>query len=172
MKSKDGLTGNQNLGMSRRTILKAASAAAAIEALGMPGTVAAAPPPPTTDYGPHNNLGPGNVYPLLAAWLILTTHGDPSQFPFPDSLGTVAGLGNTNHTIDYLLANSYNDTHNPCTCPHCNCDTSLQAAFVKVQKAFESIARHFGSLDASHPSPYGGGICPDKASVIQTIANL
>jgi hypothetical protein len=156
MKSKEDPITDQNLGMSRRAILKAASAVAAAGlTIGMPEG-AAAVPTGTTEYLPHTNLDPSNVYPLLAAWLILTTHG---PFSLPDSLTSVAGLGNNNGTVDYLLKHSYNDP-------------ALQAAFQQVQSAFANIAKYFAKLSPATPSAYGGGICPDKASVIQAVANL
>ncbi len=157
MKSNnDEMATDHNLMTSRRAILKAATAVAATGlTFGMPEVAAASPSGPT-EYLPKTNLDATNVYPLLAAWLILTTHG---PFSLRDSLTSIAGLGNANGTVDYILKHSYNDA-------------SLQAAFQQVQGAFAQIAKHFATLKPASPSPYGGGICPDKASVIQAVANL
>src|SRR5258708_5710962 len=101
MKSNnDEMATDHNLMTSRRAILKAATAVAATGlTFGMPEVAAASPSGPT-EYLPKTNLDATNVYPLLAAWLILTTHG---PFSLRDSLTSIAGLGNANGTVDYIL---------------------------------------------------------------------
>jgi hypothetical protein len=158
MKDNDEVTIDHNLGMSRRAILKAASAVAAAGlAAGLPEAAVATAGP--TDYGPGNNLGPTNIYPLLAAWLILTTNGDAhGDFPIPGSMGSAAGLGQ--NTYNYIYNTFYNDP-------------AYQSAFASVRGAFQQVAQHFAKTPAPNsPNPYGAGICPDKKCVIQTIASL
>ena len=106
-------------------------------------------------------LGPANIYPLLAAWLIATTNGDQAgDFKIPESLGTVAGLGPTSY--NYIF-----NTFFPSI-------LSYRPAFTKVRTAFQLVATHFASYAPLNPitNPYGGGICPDKASVVQAVASL
>lgn len=160
MKNNDEVTIDYNLGMSRREILKAASAIAATGLVaGLPEAAEAVPIGGPIDYGQGNNLGPNNIYPLLAAWLILTTNGDASgDFAIPGALGNVAGLGP--NTYNYIYKNFYNDS-------------AYKAAFTLVRAAFEQVAKHFASTPAPNtPNPYGGGICPDKKCVIQTVGSL
>jgi hypothetical protein len=160
MKSKDEMANDHGLGMSRRAILKAASAVAAAGiTIGLPEAAGAAPTGPI-DYGVGHNLGPANIYPLLAAWLIATTNGDQAgDFKIPESLGTVAGLGPTSY--NYIFNTFFNDP-------------SYRPAFTKVRTAFQLVATHFASYAPLNPitNPYGGGICPDKASVVQAVASL
>lgn len=160
MKENDELATENKLRISRRTLLQAASAiAAAGLAAGLPEAGNAMPTGGPVDYGSGNNLGPNNIYPLLAAWLILTTNGDANgDFPIPASMGSVAGLGQA--TYGYMYDSFYN---NP----------KYKSAFRSVQTAFGLVAQHFASTPPPNsPNPYGGGICPDKKCVVQTIASL
>jgi hypothetical protein len=155
MKKKNETSVEQNFGLSRRAIIKAASAAAVGLAVGVRAD-ATCQVPTAIDYGSTGSAVPlsdANIYPLLAAWLILTTNGNRALAPSASNLSAVTGLGST---TAQTLINSY----------YSNC--AYASGFALVRQAFQEAAKAF----ASGTIPYNNGQCPDKADTVTCIAAL
>jgi hypothetical protein len=136
-------------GLSRRTLIKSVAAAAA---MGLPSSSAAMPLPATpVDYGTgKTDLVDTTVFPLLAAWLMITTSA-PSVDAFDQGVMTcVANIGGST-AKDVLAKYKANPTE-----------------FDIVRGAFHDLAKNY----ASNISPYNGGQCPDDVNTLTPIAAL
>lgn len=157
MKKRDAISIEQNTGISRRAIIKTASAAAVGIAIGVPAGATCTAPASTIEYGGDTahgqvKLNETNIYPLLVAWLILTTNGNATALSADKpTLMKVAGVGSK--TADALIATygGVNSVH-----------------FSKVRTAFQAIAKQF----AAGAAPYNNGQCPDKAETLECIVAL
>jgi hypothetical protein len=148
MKKRTFATG-QNDGTSRRTVLKTATAAA----IGLILDPLAKATPTTTpiDYGQgsgQTHLDSTNLFPLLAAWLLLTTNG-PAETVDPARIASVANISAAS------AQGIWNQYHNN------------QASFSKVRGAFGTLAKAFATA-----APYSGGQCPEAAATIAPVAAL
>jgi hypothetical protein len=136
--------------LSRRAMLKT-STAAAFGATLAPSAIAL-PPHKPVDYGTGSGqtlLKPETVFPLLAAWLLLTTNG-PSQSVNLDIISCVANLHpNSAMKIKQVYDNDPNK-------------------FKPVRDAFGALAKAF----AMNAPPYSGGQCPDHVDTIAPVAAL
>jgi hypothetical protein len=142
-------TVKQTRGLSRRTLIKSVAAAAA---MGLPSSSEAMLLPATpVDYGPgKTDLVETTVFPLLAAWLMITTSA-PSIDAFDQKVMTcVAKIGGS--TASDVLGKY----------------TANQTEFDIVRGAFAVLAKKY----ASNTSPYNGGQCPDDVNTLTPIAAL
>jgi hypothetical protein len=145
------VVGKRTNAVSRRALLKTATAAAVGVALGSAENAAATTSP--VYYGKQAGQTPldaSNVFPLFAAWLLLTTNG-PAETVDRATLSQVANVDP--RSADVILS-KYTDTQN-------------QAAFAKVRAAFGDLAVSFASS-----LPYSGGQCPEKALTVAPVASL
>jgi uncharacterized protein (DUF1501 family) len=137
--------------VSRRTLIKTGALAAFGAAL--PPSLAAKPATPPVEYGNtqgKTKLAAETVFPLLAAWLMLTTHGKDPSWVHPDAIACVANLHpNSVKTI----MNHYN-----------------AGEFKAVRVAFGRVAKELSENDTS--LPYGGGQCPETIDTIVPVASL
>jgi hypothetical protein len=146
---KQTLDKERNTGISRRSALRTA-AVAAIGMILKPGAKAL-PAPTPADYGRGNgqtHLDPTNVFPLVAAWVLLTTNAPGSV-----EEATLMSVANLSPASAHALRQKYLDN---------------QISFNKVRSAFSDLAIAF-SLPGSY---YGGGQCPETATKIAPIAAL
>jgi hypothetical protein len=133
---------------TRRVMLKAATAAtlgAVLEPL------AEGQPSAPLDYGKgagQAHLDSTNVFPLLAAWLLLTTNGPADTV----DEATIASVANISGASAKTIFNQYNNN---------------QQAFSTVRQAFGEVAKSFATS-----APYSGGQCPEKAATVKPIAAL
>ncbi len=146
---KSTLELRQAEGLSRRTMLKTATGAALGVALGP--LASATPVAQPIYYGKmagQTPLDATNVFPLFAAWLLLTTNG-PAQTVDKATISKVANL-DSRSTDD--IWQKYSDN---------------QQSFSDVRKAFGELAIKFASKQ-----PYSGGQCPDDAATVAPVATL
>lgn len=146
---KSTLELRQTQGLSRRTMLKTATGAALGVALG--SLASAAPPAQPIYYGKSAGQTPldaTNVFPLFAAWLLLTTNG-PAETLDKATISRVANLDS--HNTDQIW-----DQY-----------SQHQQAFSDVRKAFGELAKTFASQ-----LPYSGGQCPENALTVAPVAAL
>jgi len=146
---KSTLELRQSQGLSRRTILKTATGAALAVALG--SLTSGAPPSQPIYYGKNAGqtaMDATNVFPLFAAWLLLTTNG-PAETLDKATISKVANLDsrNTDQIWDQY--------------------SQHQQAFSEVRRAFGELAKTFASQ-----LPYSGGQCPEKALTVAPVAAL
>lgn len=145
------VVGKRNNGVSRRAMLRTATAAAVAAALGSTESAAATAGP--IYYGKQAGQTPldaSNIFPLLAAWLLLTTNG-PAETVDMTKLSQVANVDPRSAAV--ILA-KYTDSQN-------------QTAFATVRAAFGDLAASF-----ANSLPYSGGQCPEKALTIAPVASL
>ena len=141
----------KSTGTSRRSVLQAATVAA----IGMmlDPLSEAQPAPAPVDYGQgqgQTHLGPTNLFPLVAAWVLLTTN----------SRGSVDAA--TLQSVANLSPASAQAVYQKFTLPE------NQRAFMVVRKAFGQLAQDF-----SVPGDiYSGGECPERPEVIKPIASV
>ncbi|MGA2003662.1 MAG: hypothetical protein ABSG70_09790 [Terriglobales bacterium] len=155
MKNKQSDEVNSKVEVSRRAVLKTVSAAVAGVTLGSTtAAVAAVPPPGSLDYGTVG-LWKENVYPLLAAWLALTTSETvmvPSdETKMKSNLANYLGLSASSAQV---LWDKFNGPKH--------------GSFIDVRNEFQDLA---GKL-AQSGSEYSGGICPDVVKPLQDVAAL
>jgi hypothetical protein len=142
----------EKAGLTRRTMLQTAAGAA----LGMAVATAtpAVPAPPPIYYGKvagRTPLDEKNLFPLLTAWLLLTTNG-PAETIDAAKIAAVANIDPKN-VVDTLLA-KYTDKR-------------FASSFSKVRMAFSEVAKEFANAQ-----PYSGGQCPESAARVAPIASL
>lgn len=147
-------TNQEASGVSRRAMLRTATAAAAAVALTLKPSTAEATCQASSpiEYGTASGhaLTDQNISRLLAAWLVLTTNAPDA--PTPKTIQAVANLGpNTAKAIFDVYSNA-------------NC----QSAFKTVRQAFGCLAYSF----AANVSPYSGGQCPEKIDTINPVTTL
>jgi hypothetical protein len=145
------VVGKRTNAVSRRTMLKTATAAAVAATLGSAENAAAAAGP--IYYGKQAGQTPlnaTNIFPLLAGWLLLTTNG-PAETVDKTTLSRVANIDP--RSADVILS-KYTDAQ-------------YQASFAKVRTAFGELAVLFATA-----LPYSGGQCPEKALTIAPVASL
>jgi hypothetical protein len=133
--------------VSRRTLITT-GALVAFGATLSPSLVAK-PAAPPVDYGEsagQTKLQPETIFPLLAAWLLLTTHAPGSVNP--DAIACVANL----HPNSVKTIMKYYDA----------------TAFKFVRVAFGKAAKDL----AEYKPPYGGGQCPETIDTIAPVASL
>ena len=135
--------------LSRREMLKAASGAAI--AVALPASGLAAPAQGPTKYGPQNPVDNTNIFPLLTAWIMLTTHGGVTVV----ARDMVAKHANLHPDNVKTLFDKYEDA-------------TFADSFGAVQEAFKEIAQAF----SGSRTRYSGGQCPDKAETVAPIASL
>jgi hypothetical protein len=139
----------QSQGLSRRTMLKTATGAALGVALG--SLASATPPSQPIYYGKNTGQTPldaTNVFPLFAAWLLLTTNGPAETL----DKATISKVANLDSRSTDQIWNQYSQN---------------QQAFSDVRKAFGELAKTFASK-----LPYSGGQCPDDALTVAPVATL
>ena len=140
---------------SRRTILKTAATAAIGLMLNSEAQAGRAVPKIYYGNDPAHNPGQtpldaSNVFPLLAAWLLLTTNGPASSV----SADTITSVANLDPRSTAAILKVYTDR-------------KYAASFSKVRIAFSSLAKQFANSE-----PYNGGQCPDDVQTIAPIATL
>jgi len=146
-------TEEKNPGLvSRRGLLRSATAAAIILGAGSLGHAANPVVPALVNYGKSDDgkteLVPETIFPLFAAWLLFTTNG-----PF-DVDETILGCAAHIHPeTAKILLDSYNTN---------------AAAFKPVRKLFEDLAKQFSGGKV----PYSGGQCPKIADTVAPVATL
>lgn len=140
--------------ISRRSLLKSTSAAAIAAAL--PSSLLAGPSAPPVYYGSDASKGQvpldnTNIFPLLTAWILVTTSGGAKLID-PTVIANTANIHPDNVTSLLKLYKS----------------GTYGNGFSTVQRAFTSLVKGFSTLT----SPYTGGQCPDKAVTVAPIASL
>jgi hypothetical protein len=154
MKSNGDLSNERNFGISRRLILKGASATAA--GLVLAASAAADCTPGANghvDYGKANNqthLDENHIFPLLAGWLVLTANGSGKV---PVTKATLMNYANLSDCSAQILLNAYTGTY--------------ANSFKNVRDAFRAIAMEFATT-----KPYSAGECPDDPKTIKTISSM
>ncbi|MBB5337837.1 hypothetical protein [Tunturiibacter gelidoferens] len=91
-----------------------------------------------------------NVYPLLAAWLLLTTNGPADTV----KAATITSVANLDPRSTAAILAVYEDK-------------KYAQSFSKVRFAFSTLAKQF-----ANSRPYSGGQCPDSANTIAPVAKL
>jgi hypothetical protein len=142
--------------LSRRAIIKSASAAVASLAFVAPALAACTQPTLPIDYGKDTAHGQipldeCSVFPLLAGWIVLTAKGSSHV---PVTLSTLTTYAKLSPASAQKLLDAYNS--NP-------------SAFKGVRDAFNNL------LTVNHwavTAPYSGGQCPDHPETIQSIASI
>jgi hypothetical protein len=154
------LTKEKTNGFSRRAMLKTATVAAAGMAMGT-SAKAAAPPTPI-EYGTSSGrlpIGSTNVFPLLAAWLLATTAGDPAYSLTAEAMCCIARIGP--HTAQDIITAYTNAGYT-------NASGVKHNSFDDVRNAFLKLANNY----AASGTPYSGGQCPDDVNTLAPIAAL
>jgi hypothetical protein len=146
---------------SRRAMLKTATVAAVGMAMG-PSAKAVGSPATPVEYGTSSGQLPidsKNVFPLLTAWLLATTAGDPSYSLTAEAMCCVARIGpNTASDISKAYTNAaYTDASG-----------AKHNSFDDVRNAFLKLANKYAASGA----PYSGGQCPDDVNTLAPIAGL
>jgi len=153
MTVKDESSNQENIDMSIRIVVKIASAVVAGLALIVPEVDAfAGAMGSQIDYGQRNgqvHLDETNIYPLLAAWLVLTTTGNNTPAT-KHTLMSVANIsdGSAQALMDKFTSDLYRDHFK-----------GVRDAFVELAKGFATAA------------PYSGGHCPDSPATLKAIAS-
>lgn len=148
------MNSNQKETLSRRSLLKTTTAAAFGVAL--PASLAAIPGGKGVYYGSdaakgQKPLDNTNIFPLLTAWIMLTTSGKNMV-----DAALIAKTANMDKDDNVkALLDKYNDQR-------------FASSFQAVQVAFSEIAKGFSTAN----SPYHGGQCPDSANTIAPIASM
>jgi hypothetical protein len=142
--------------LSRRAIIKSASAAVASLALVAPALAACTQPTLPIDYGKDTAHGQTpldecSVFPLLAGWIVLTANGSSHV---PVTVSTLTTYAKLSPVSAQKLLDAYNS--NP-------------SAFKGVRTAFNNLltVNHWAAT-----APYSGGQCPDHPETIQSIASI
>ncbi|HET9282326.1 MAG TPA: hypothetical protein VFR24_10230 [Candidatus Angelobacter sp.] len=149
---KQKLDKERNTGMSRRSALKTAAIAAA--GMILDPRVKALPVPTPVDYGKNPgqlHLDPTNLFPLVTAWVLLTTNAPGSVSVA--ALQSVANLSPASAQAVYAKYAESDET---------------QKAFNSVRSAFGTLAQAFSLPD----SLYSGGQCPETPAKLAPIAAL
>jgi hypothetical protein len=143
-------------GLSRRAIMKSASAAVASLAFAAPALAACTQPTLPIDYGTdtihgQTPLDECSIFPLLAGWIVLTANGSGHV---PVTVSTLMTYAKLSPTAAKKLFELYNSG-------------TYGQSFTNVQKAFHDLLtlNHWANA-----APYSGGQCPDHPETIQTIA--
>jgi hypothetical protein len=142
-------TGISTIGVSRRTLLAIGTATLVGSVVGEIGHPQPSGRP--LDYGTgagKDHLDSSNVFPLLAAWILLTTNGPAETV----DQATIASVANISGNSAQVIWNQYSQN---------------QQAFSTVRQAFGTIAKSFANA-----APYSGGQCPEKAATVKPIAAL
>jgi len=140
----------QTIKVSRRALLKTASAAAASIALAPASK--AMPSEAVIEYGTgpgETELNEKNIFPLLAAWLLITTSGKPNSV----DEGIIACVANVGPNTAKAVWKAYKDHSGK----------------------FDVVRDAFGTLAASYSSStgrYHGGECPDDVNTLRPVAAL
>jgi hypothetical protein len=136
--------------VSRRRLLQTATAAAV--SIGLAPTSKAMPTGTPIEYGtrPGTDLNEKTIFPLLAAWLLITTSGDPI-----DSLneGIIACVANVGPKTAQTIKAAYQ---------------SKSGSFDDVRGVFSYLAKQYALPHA----PYSGGQCPDNVNTLRPVAAL
>ena len=139
----------KSTGTSRRSLLKTATLA--VVTMMLDPLSEAQPSRPPVDYGKgtgQTHLDSTNLFPLLAAWVLLTTNG-PTETIDPVTIASVANISTASAQLVFSKFQSH------------------QQEFSTVRTAFGELAKAFATTQ-----PYSGGQCPDKAVTIAPIASL
>jgi hypothetical protein len=138
--------------LTRRSLLRSASAAALVLSTGPLERVTGQSPSTLTNYGPSSagktELVPETIFPLFAAWLLLTTNG-----PFH---------------LDENLLSCTTRIHPESAAEIIHLFDSNAAAFKPVRVLFEQLAKKY----AASKAPYSGGQCPTVADTVTPVAGL
>jgi hypothetical protein len=143
--------GNGSDAVSRRAMLKTATAAAVGMALGPQVNAATVSPIYYGKLKGQTPLDASNVYPLLAAWILLTTNG-PAETVDKTTISQVANIDP--RSVDVIYGKY-------------TLDAKTQAAFNTVRTAFGDLAAFF-----ANSLPYSNGQCPDAAATVAPVASL
>jgi hypothetical protein len=137
--------------ISRRKILQSGGAAALLLGTNPLGLEGAQSTPPPVNYGSGDGktpLVPETIFPLLAAWLLMTTNG-----PFNVDAALLSCVANLHPTTANRLKTLYDEN---------------AKAFDPVNTLFETIAKEFsGGIE-----PYSGGQCPKYPDTVTPVAAL
>jgi hypothetical protein len=155
------LTNEKKNRFSRRAMLKTATVAAVGMAMGQ-SAKAVGPPATPVEYGTssgHLPIDSPNIFPLLTAWLLATTAGDPSYSLTAEAMCCVARIG-PNTAQDII--NAYTNT------VYTDASGVKHKSFDDVRNAFLKLANKYAAAGA----PYSGGQCPDNVNTLAPIAGL
>jgi hypothetical protein len=137
----------------RRSLIQSAAAAAFILAGGPSARETGQAAIPLVNYGSDagkTKLKPETIFPLFAAWLLVTTNG-----PFNVDADLMSCAARLHPDSAEKILTIFNDTNNA-------------AAFKAVRLLFEQIAKDFAVGEA----PYSGGQCPRVADTVTPVAGL
>lgn len=146
---KRAIEKEKSTGSSRRSLLKTATLAAVTMMLDP--LLEAQPGRPPVDYGKgagQTHLDSTNLFPLLAAWVLLTTNG-PAE---TTDVATIASASNISSASAQIIFKKFTDH---------------RQEFSTVRTAFGELATAFATAP-----PYSGGQCPERAATITPIASL
>lgn len=137
--------------VSRRRLLQTGTAAAFLLGTAPLGQNTARSTPPPVNYGSGNGktpLVPETIFPLFAAWLLMTTNG-----PFTVDAALLSCAANLHADTAARLKKLYDEN---------------ATTFDPITELFEGIATEF----SANTPPYSGGQCPKDADTVTPVAAL